>query len=181
MDRRSVLQMSVLAATLPAAAQAQEKPHPEPVSQPPDKADWKPQVFDDHQNRTVIALTDLIIPATDTPGAKAANVNRYIDLYLADGPDSERTRFVEGLSWLDGYAIANHAHPFVVCTPDQQTAILTALDANTEPGMEPGHRFFRMVKSMTAQIYYNTRAGFQEMNKGGRVPASFGCNHPEHA
>ena len=180
MDRRKVLQMGALAATLPAASRAQERPHPEPVSEPPDKPDWNPQVFDDHQNQTVIVLTDLIIPATDTPGAKAANTNRYIDLYLADGPNVERARFVEGLSWLDGYAISKYAHPFVACTREQQAAILTALDANTDPGVEPGHRFFRMIKSMTAQIYYNTRAGFQEMNKGGRVPASFGCDHPEH-
>ena len=181
MDRRKALQIGALAATLPAVSPAQERPHPEPVSEPPDKPDWKPQVFDDHQNQTVIALTDMIIPATDTPGAKAANTNRYIDLYLADGPNVERNRFVEGLSWLDGYAISKYSHPFVACTPEQQTALLTSLDANTEPGVDTGHRFFRMIKSMTAQIYYNTRAGFEEMNKGGRVPASFGCNHPEHA
>src|SRR5689334_14169573 len=118
MDRRKVLQIGVLAAALPAATPAQEKPHPEPVSQPPDKPDWKPQVFDDHQSQTVIVLTDRIIPATDTPGAKAANASRYIDLYLADGPDSERTRFLDGLSWLDGHAIATYAHPFIGCTSD---------------------------------------------------------------
>jgi hypothetical protein len=26
-----------------------------------------------------------------------------------------------------------------------------------------------------------TQIGFNELNKGGRVPASFGCRHPEHA
>jgi hypothetical protein len=35
-------------------------------------AAWKPGLFDDHENETVIALIDLIIPATDTPGPKAA-------------------------------------------------------------------------------------------------------------
>src|SRR5215472_10887291 len=43
-------------------------------------ANWKPQFFDAHQNETLIALTDLIIPTTNTPGAKAALVNRYLDL-----------------------------------------------------------------------------------------------------
>mgnify|MGYP000532372260 CR=1 FL=1 len=40
----------------------------------PQTAVWKPKLFDGHQNDTVIVLTELIIPATDTPGAKAAQV-----------------------------------------------------------------------------------------------------------
>ena len=181
MQRRKVLEIGVAAAALPAIGRAQEKPHAEAVLQPADKPDWKPQVFDAHQNQTVIVLTGLIIPATDTPGAKEVNANRYIDLLLADGPDAERVRFVEGLSWLDGYSLNKYSHPFIGATSEQQTAILKTLSANEEPDVEPGHRFFRMAKSMTTLVYYNTQAGFREMNKGGRVPASFGCHHPEHA
>jgi hypothetical protein len=177
MHRRTVLQIGVAATALPAILPAQERPHPETVSQRSDAAAWKPQIFDDHQNQTVIALTELIIPATDTPGAKAANVNRYIDLMLADGPDSERARFLEGLSWLDSVAIQQHGRPFVKCTPADQTALLTEF----ESGTGPGHEFFRLAKSMTAMIYYNTQIGYRELNKDGRVPASFGCKHPEHA
>jgi hypothetical protein len=50
------------------------------------KPDWKPLFLDQHQNDTVIALTEAIIPATDTPGAKAALVNRYIDLFRPRDP-----------------------------------------------------------------------------------------------
>ena len=38
-----------------------------------------------------------------------------------------------------------------------------------------------MLKGMTAEVYYATEIGFNELNKGGRVPATFGCQHPEHA
>jgi Gluconate 2-dehydrogenase subunit 3 len=176
MHRRTVLQIGVAATALPVILPAQERPHPETISQRSDASAWKPQIFDDHQNQTVIALTELIIPATDTPGAKAANVNRYIDLLLADGPDSERARFLEGLSWLDSVAIQQLGRPFVKCTPADQTALLTEF----ESGIGPGHEFFRLAKSMTAMIYYNTQIGYRELNKDGRVPASFGCKHPEH-
>jgi hypothetical protein len=61
---------------------------------------------------------------------KTARVNRYIDLFLRDGEARQRERFVAGLNWLDGHALREHSHPFVGCTPAQQTAMLT--------GDEPG-------------------------------------------
>ncbi|MBZ5601066.1 MAG: gluconate 2-dehydrogenase subunit 3 family protein [Acidobacteriia bacterium] len=140
------------------------------------KSDWKPAVFDDHQNETVIALTELIIPATDTPGAKAARVNRYVDLFLRDGLPAQREAFLTGLNWLEGFAIREHGHPFVHCPAADQIAMLTAI----EQGSGPGKKFFDQAKSLTARIYYNTEIGYRELNKGGRVPATFGCDHPSH-
>ncbi|MBI3211008.1 MAG: gluconate 2-dehydrogenase subunit 3 family protein [Candidatus Solibacter usitatus] len=137
---------------------------------------WKPKLFDAHQNETVVALTELIIPATDTPGAKAALVNRYIDLLLNDGPAGDRDRFMEGLAFLDGHAIRKHQQPFVRCTAAQQTAILEEFDK----GSGSGNRFFRQAKQLTSRIYYATQIGYAELNKGGRVPSTYGCAHPEH-
>jgi hypothetical protein len=170
MQRRDLLKLGAsLAAfpsTIPAAWAAQAA-----------KADWKPSFLDVHQNETVIALTELIIPATDTPGAKAARVNRYIDLFLRDGDAASRERFISGLNWLDGQTLQAHGHPFVRCTPAQQTAMLEAMDQ----GRGPGHDFFRATKSLTSRIYYETEIGYRELNKGGRVPKTFGCSHGSHA
>src|SRR5436309_2383594 len=125
MKRRDLFKLSAsAAAALPAFAQTAAKP----ATIAPAPAAWKAKLFDEHQNATVIALTELIIPATDTPGAKAALVNRHLDLLLADGSQDDRVAFISGLNWLDGYAIRLHKHPFVKCTPEQQTAILTTLD-----------------------------------------------------
>ena len=167
MHRRDLLKLGLTAlpATIPVAwAQQAAKP------------DWRPSVLDDHQNETVIVLTELIIPATDTPGAKAARVNRYIDLFLRDGEARQRERFIAGLNWLDGHSLREHSHPFLRCTPAQQTAMLTAMSQGG-----PGRDFFRSMKSLTSRIYYNTQIGFQELNKGGRVPKTFGCSHGTHA
>ncbi len=139
-------------------------------------AAWKPQTFDDHQLRTVEALSELIIPATDTPGAKAANVHRYIDLFLTDGTDLERARFLDGLGWLDGYSNEKYRKPFLNLSPADQTAVLQALDAGTEPSLAEGNRFFRAAKRMVSSIYYNTEIGYKELNKGGRVPKSYACD-----
>lgn len=134
---------------------------------------WQPLTLDAHQNETVIALTDLILPATDTPGAKEANVNRYIDLFLTDGDSEQRKQFIEGLGWLDRLANETHGKTFRESTREQQTALLRDMDTGAAP--EPAKDFFRRAKSMTSRIYYATSIGFRELNKGGRVPKTFAC------
>jgi hypothetical protein len=181
MNRRDLLKLGASAAALPAAGMAQQHEHAASAPAGKPAAEWKPELFDDHEDQTLVALVDLIIPSTDTPGAKAAMVDRHIDHILAAAPEDEKTQFREGLWWLDGYAIRKHGKPFVGCAPAEQTAILETLDAGMDAEVAPGHRFFRMLKGMTAEIYYLTEAGFNELNKGGRVPATFGCPHTEHA
>jgi hypothetical protein len=148
------------AASVPAVALAQN-------------TNWQPMTLDNHQNETVIALTDLIIPATDTPGAKEANVNRYIDLFLTDGDAAEREKFLAGLGWLDRLAREAGGKTFRESTRDEQTALLREMDQGAAPA--PAKEFFRQAKAMTSRIYYATAIGFRELNKGGRVPGSFAC------
>jgi len=128
-------------------------------------ATWRPTLFTSQQNETVIALIDQIIPATDTPGAKAALVNRYMDLILSAGPKSEQERFLNGLKFLDREV------PFAKLSAPKQVELLQSLDA----GDGEGNHFFRMAKSLTARIYYQTEMGFKELNKHG-VPKTFACN-----
>lgn len=184
MNRRDLFRTgaSTLAATalpvaaLPVAAAQHQHPVSPASSAEAAKPDWKPSVLDAHQNETVIALTERIIPETDTPGAKAAQVNRYMDLFLRDGDPKRRVEFLEGLSWLDGFSIRRSSTPFVRLSEADQDAVLQILDEGADPQVKAGHSFFRMVKAMTAQIYYATEIGFKELNKGGRVPTGFGCN-----
>lgn len=160
MNRRDLIKIGATVATAPAYAQQ--------------SAPFTPKFFDAHQNETVVTLTELIIPATDTPGAKAARVNEWMDKFYADGRVEERSRFIEGLGYLDSLALNKHATPFIKCAKEQQVAILTDLDKSN-------NAFFRQAKAMTSRIYYATSIGYQELNKGGRVPKTFGCHHPEHA
>jgi len=170
MHRRDVLKLGATVVAIPGAI-------PSAWAQQAAKPDWRPSVLSVHQNDTVIAITDLIIPSTDTPGAKAAHVNRYIDLFLRDGSLDQREAIVGGLAWLDAFAIREHGHAFVKCPPAGQVAMLKTLDE----GAAAGHSFFRQIKSLTSRIYYATEIGTRELNKGRRVPASFGCAHGSHA
>ncbi len=137
---------------------------------------WTAQTLDEHQLATVETLADLIIPATDTPGAKAALVHRYVDLFLTDGSDAERVSFLDGLGWLDGYTNAKYQKPFVQLSEADKVRVLETLDRESEFGIDAGHRFFRITKSLVSRIYYNTEIGYKELNKGGRVPSSYACD-----
>jgi hypothetical protein len=166
MNRRQMLKAGATAAAFSSVALPQEG------------SAWRPAALSSAQNETVILLTELIIPATDTPGAKAANVNRYIDLFLSEGPASERDRFLSGLTWLDDYSVKEAGAVFAKLPPAKQAGILERLDAG-EDSLPEGNQFFRMIKSMTARFYYQTAIGFKELNKHG-VPGGFGCKHDAH-
>jgi gluconate 2-dehydrogenase gamma chain len=182
MKRRDLFKGALAGAgVLSAEAQTAAHAHTTPAAAKPVAAAWKPLLFDAHQNATVIVLSDLIIPATDTPGAKETRVNEYIDLILHDGAAERRARFVEGLGWIDGFAIRRHAKPFVGCTREQQNALLKQLDGATDPELLPGAAFFQLIKRLTVEGYYTSKAGIAELNKGGRVPKSFACSgHESH-
>lgn len=135
---------------------------------------WEPLLFDSHQNETVVVLTELVIPTTDTPGAKAAKVNEYIDLMLHDVAEDKGHGFIKGLGWLDGYAIRLHGLPFVALAEPQQIAILESLDQSEDPDLATGAAFFARLKRLTVEGYYTSRIGIAELNKHG-VPATFAC------
>ena len=60
------------------------------------------RTFTAHQNETVATIAELIIPKTDTPGARDAGVPAFIDVMVADwGDDEQRQMFTTGLANVD--------------------------------------------------------------------------------
>ena len=146
---------------------------------------WTPKVLSAHQNETVITLSELIIPTTDTPGAKAAKVNEFIDGALSNTSPADRTAFLDGLTWLDEHCQQQHNGAFVALTADQQVAVLTTLSPATDPtpAVKPGADFFKAIKAMTVTGYYTSEIGLQQEigDDGTMFFTEFkGCTHKEH-
>jgi hypothetical protein len=120
--------------------------------------DWRPFILESAQNDLLITLTELILPATETPGAQAAHVNRYMDLLLRDAPARDRLGFVHGLASVDSIAMREYGRSFVDCSHEEQTAMLLALDTADD-------QFFRLLKKYTVRIYYATAIGHEELNR----------------
>jgi hypothetical protein len=148
-------------------------------------ADWKPKLLDAHQDETVATLSELIIPATNTPGARAALVNRFVDEVLADAAEPDRREFLRGLRWMDGRSNELFGADFVKASPEQQNALLTILssDKNRSFQDEIGRDFFKAIKSLTITGYYTSEIGMkQELGDDGQMffLEFKGCTHPEH-
>jgi hypothetical protein len=147
--------------------------------------DWTPTVLTPRQNETVVILTELIIPETDTPGAKATRVNRFVDRVLAVAKPDDREAFMHGLAWIDRRSQALFGTDFATTDPENQTRLLTQLSTEAVSAKEDqvGVDFFRAIKSMTINGYYSTEIGLRrELGDSGRMfqTVSQGCDHPEH-
>jgi len=122
------------------------------------------RTLDAHQNATVTTMAELIIPATDTPGAKAARVNEFIDVILTEWfSDQDKQRFLEGLADVDARCRKTGGKDFVDCDERQQVAFLTVLDAEVtrlrESQRTPQRHFFHMMKRWTLIGYFTSEIG----------------------
>lgn len=119
---------------------------------------WKPMFLNAQQDETVDVLTDLLIPRTDTPGARDAKVHRYVDLFLAVKDSQEQKDFAAGLAGLDATAQTKYGKAFARCSEADQVRLLTAMTDSP---------FFKQAKTLTSAIYFNTPEGYKELNKFG--------------
>jgi gluconate 2-dehydrogenase gamma chain len=146
---------------------------------------FAPKALSAAQLESVATLAELIIPTTDTPGAKAALVDRFIDTVMANAQPADKERFLAGLVWMDTRSTALYGKAFTAATPAQQTELLTRLAATGGHGAEdaPGVPFFNAMKGLTISGYYSTKIGLeQELGDNGQLfnPTFVGCTHPEH-
>jgi len=140
---------------------------------------WTPQTLTPAQNRMVDTISEIIIPTTDTPGASAANVNRFIDAMVGESyrPD-DRDRFLQGLKALDARCKDDYGAPFAECTVEQQRALVGELDDETFGPDAPefdrdAPPFFRMMKELVIIGYYTSEIGATEELKTNIVPGRY--------
>lgn len=202
MKRRELIRASVFAgavAALRPPTAASQSPAPSELTPAQSGVDaskelaspnWKPLFLDDHQNETLIVLSDLIIPATDTPGAKEALVNRYIDLVLAADTREAQRDFLNSLAYLDGESMRRYKGAFRRLTRDEQDDLLHSLAYPRTPShwmresdttADPGYGHFENLKQRIAGAYYNSQIGEKELGWDGAFAHGpyQGCQHPE--
>ncbi len=148
---------------------------------------WRPTTLSREQDELVTAIAEAILPATDTPGAATAQVNRFVDLLLSEWLEPEESAgFLAGLEELERACRSRFDRSFVSLTPEEQLALLTPLDEEAtglrEAARLAGRRhvedppFFLSMKEMTLAGYYTSEIGMTQELQHLRISGSYqGC------
>jgi hypothetical protein len=160
-------------------------------------ADWTPEFLDAHQNESLIALAERIIP-----GSGQAQVNRLIDLLLTVDTPVNQKQFLASLGAFDGESRNRFGQPFRSLSEEQQNQLLT-IASTDKPGNAPGNEtwswfsvpskaapeeirisfrdHFENLKDWIGKAYYSSEAGMRELGWTGRYMfESFpDCEHPD--
>jgi len=154
-------------------------------------AGYTPRTLAPGQHELVAQIAERIIPETDTPGARTAGVQDFIDLLLTEwAPDDDRARFLKGLTELDAESRTKYGAAFTGATADQQVAMLTRLDTEAQAAIEAGAStaityeygwsddlpFFGLMKQLTLLGYYTSEIGATQELQWLAIPVYFdGC------
>jgi hypothetical protein len=156
----------------------------------PAKSRHRFAVLTPHQRQTVVELAEMIIPTTDTPGAKDAGIDEFADILLAEWfNEGERNAFMEGLLGVDAAATQKFGKTFLASTAAQRTEQITAMadewkamrEARLAWRRESGspqpadHRrtFFHQFRSLTVSGFYSSEAGYTKERKASLIPGIY--------
>ena len=96
------------------------------LAQAPATGPYSPSFFTPSEYSTLSRLTDVIIPATDTPGAAGAGVPEYIDRVVSLN-EEHQPLIRAGLAWLHRQSKSRHSRDFLSLGEAEQVAILQPL------------------------------------------------------
>lgn len=124
-------------------------------------------------------VAETILPATQTPGAKAAQVGAYMAVTVTDCYTPEQRRiFREGMAQLEGRAMARFQRGFLALTPEERHQLLEQLDGEQKRYMDtrasgaPPH-YFRLVKELTLSGYFTSEIGMTQALRYVEAPGRF--------
>lgn len=129
-----------------------------------------------HQHAIVTELCELIIPETDTPGARAVRVDEFIDLVLAEWhTPEERTQLLAGLDRLDAQCRERFGTDLASVAAEHRATLVGELDgARGDPGTPEA--MFARVKQLTVTGYFTSERVMTEVLQTPIIPGRFdGC------
>ena len=127
-------------------------------------------------------VADTILPATKTPGAKAADVGRFMTVMVNDCyTESDQQAFHKGMDTLEEEADKAYGSGFTELQPAQRHELLVRLDKEQKEFMqnkkkeEPAH-YFRMMKELTLLGYFTSEIGCTQARRYVERPGRYdGC------
>ncbi|HKH93217.1 MAG TPA: gluconate 2-dehydrogenase subunit 3 family protein [Gemmatimonadaceae bacterium] len=104
-------------------------------------------------------IAETILPATKTPGAKAAKTGAFMALMVTDGySPRDQQIFREGMRKVNEATQQAHKVDFMAATPEQRLAVLTQLDREQKRMMDQRDAAIRAKKGLPP-VPVNAEAG----------------------
>jgi hypothetical protein len=135
------------------------------------------------KKETIAELAELIIPRTDTPGAKDAKVEEYILKMIEFCTDVKtQNKFLTGLTDVEKYAVNNYNQVFIKCSNADKTSILKHFEEksyysinilNKANNKFLGKPFFACLKELTIYGYCTSQLGATKGLAYDFVPGSY--------
>lgn len=130
----------------------------------------------------IAELVDVIIPPTDTPGAKEAKVQEYIiDFMESCSSNKEYNNFYNGLNDLQESCVNDYDTNFESCTASQKIEVLEILNVNSDDdsilakidNKIRGRSFFNILKTLTIEGYCTSEIGATQLLTYVPVPVVY--------
>lgn len=124
-------------------------------------------------------IADTIIPATNTPGAKAAKVGAFMAMTAHDCyDDASYASFRGGLAKVDAASRKKNGKTFTKAGAAERTALLNELDAEQrqhEGKKERGEatHYFRLMKDLTILGYFSSEIGCTKTLRYIETPGAY--------
>lgn len=133
-------------------------------------------VFSAAQKAMVSALSERVLPTTDTPGAIAAGVPAFIEQLLGEWAlPADVVPVHAGLAALDARSLADYGVGAASASEVQQDALLTLAMNKAIPGAEP---FFDIFRQLVVTGYYTSEIGITQEREYLPVPGSYDGAYP---
>jgi gluconate 2-dehydrogenase gamma chain len=128
-------------------------------------------VFTAAQRALVSALSERVMPTTDTPGAIAAGVPAYIEKLLADwAKPTDKEPILAGLDAIEARSLKDFKVSAAAATAAQQDALLT-LAMNDQ--FSKGAVFFEAFRQLVLTGYYTSEIGMTVEREYLPVPGEY--------
>ncbi|WP_033919424.1 gluconate 2-dehydrogenase subunit 3 family protein [Sphingomonas sp. 37zxx] len=128
-------------------------------------------VFTTEQRALMTALSERVMPTTDTPGAIAAEVPQFIEKLLADWAlPEDRVPIVAGLDSIEARCRADYKVAGAKASAAQHDALLTLAMNDQLPG---GKAFFERFRQLVVTGYFTSEIGIMQEREYLPVPGSY--------
>jgi len=143
-----------------------------PISDGPPTA----AIFTPQQRALMVALSERVMPTTDTPGAIDAGVPEFIEKLLADWAlPEDRTPILAGLDAIETRSQADHGISAAAASPEQHDALLTLAMNDALPG---GAAFFVPFRQLVITGYFTSEVGIMQEREYLPVPGRYDGAYP---